>query len=344
MTVVGPYGMIGRMAKSREVHLIARPEGMPREEEFAVVEADVPGPEDGQVLVENLYMSVDPAMRPRLSAGYALNEAMAGGAIGRVIQSRTPDLAEGDIVSSGFGFRERFVSEPRRLNKVTDEPGLPLTVHMHVLGGPGFTGYGGMLHIAQLKEGDRVFVSTAAGAVGSVAAQVAKIKGCQVIGSTGSEAKATWLREEVGLDSVINYKETPIGRALKLVAPEGIDVYFDNVGGDHLDAALARMNTLGRIAVCGMISGYNEAGARTSVHNLANIIYGRINIRGFVATDFLHLRDDFRRDMVQWLSEGWIKYQETIFEGIESAPRALIGLLNGLNTGKMLVQLAPLGD
>ena len=333
--------MMNRMIKSREVQLIARPEGMPREDEFAVVETEVPAPADGQVLVENLYMSVDPAMRPRLSVGYALNEPMAGGAIGRVIQSRSPDLAEGDLVTNGFGFRERFVSEARRVNKVPDEPGIPLTVHMHALGGTGFTGYGGILHIAQLKEGDRVFVSTAAGAVGSVAAQVAKIKGCEVIGSTGSEAKAAWLREEVGLDSVINYKETPIGRALKLAAPDGIDVYFDNVGGDHLDAALARMNTLGRIAACGMISGYNEAGARTSVHNLANIIYGRINIRGFVATDFLHLRDDFRRDMVQWLKEGRIKYQETVLEGIENAPKALIGLLNGLNTGKMLVQLAP---
>jgi NADPH-dependent curcumin reductase CurA len=334
--------MISRMVKSREVHLIARPEGMPREEEFALVEIDVPEPEDGQVLVENLYLSVDPAMRPQLSVGYALNEVMAGGAIGRVIQSRTSDLTEGDIVTSGYGFRERFVAEPRRLNKIIDEPGLPITVHMHVLGGTGFTGYGGILHIAQLKESDRVFVSTAAGAVGSVAAQVAKIKGCYVIGSTGSEAKATWLRDEVGLDSVINYKETPINRALRAAAPEGIDVYFDNVGGDHLDAALARINTLGRIAVCGMISGYNEAGARTSVHNLANIIYGRINIRGFVVTDFLHLRDEFRQDMVQWLQDGRIKYQETILEGIENAPKALIGLLNGLNAGKMLVQVAPL--
>ena len=329
------------MVKSREVHLIARPEGMPREEEFAVVETDLPDPADGQVLVENLYMSVDPAMRPRLSVGYPLNEALAGGAIGRVIQSRAPELAEGDLVSNGFGFRERFVTEARRLNKVQEEPGLPLTVHMHVLGGPGFTGYGGILHIAQLKDGERVFVSTAAGAVGSVAAQVAKIKGCAVIGSTGSAAKAAWLRDEVGLDSVINYKETPIRRALREAAPDGIDIYFDNVGGDHLDAALACMNTLGRVAACGMISGYNEPGARTSVQNLANIIYGRINIRGFVVTDFLHLRDDFRRDMVQWLREGRIKYQETILEGIENAPKALIGLLNGLNIGKMLVQLAP---
>jgi NADPH-dependent curcumin reductase CurA len=329
------------MTTSREVHLIARPEGMPRPEDFAIVETDVADPADGQVLVENLYLSVDPAMRPRLSVGYELNEALTGGAIGRVVLSRAPELAEGDVVAHGFGFRERFVSEARRLTKVEDVPGLPLTVHMHALGGPGFTAYGGLLHIAQLSGTDRVFVSTAAGAVGSVAAQVAKIKGCEVIGSTGSAAKAAWLRDEVGLDAVIDYKETPIRRGLRAAAPDGIDVYFDNVGGDHLDAALACMRTLGRVAACGMISGYNEAGARTSVHNLANIIYGRITIRGFVATDFLHLHDDFRRDMTEWLRDGRIKYQETILHGIENAPSALIGLLHGLNTGKMLVALAP---
>jgi len=331
---------MSRMATSREIHLIARPEGMPTEEEFAVVETDVPDPGDGQVLVENLYLSVDPAMRPRLSVGYELNQAMAGGAIGRVLESNAPGLAEGDLVTNGFGFRERFVADARRVNKVADEPGLPLTVHMHALGGPGFTAYGGLLHIGQLKEGDRVFVSTAAGAVGSVAAQIAKIKGHEVIGSTGSDEKAAWLRDEVGLDAVINYKETPIRRALKQAAPNGIDVYFDNVGGEHLDAALASLNTLGRVAACGMISGYNEAGARTSVHNLANIIYGRITIRGFVATDFLHLYDDFRRDMGEWLRDGRMKYQETILDGIDNAPKALIGLLNGLNAGKMLVRLA----
>ena len=328
------------MPKSREIHLLARPEGMPTEDQFAVVETAVPDAADGEVLVENLYMSVDPAMRPRLSNGYALNEPMMGGAIGRVVQSNTPDLAVDDIVSNAFGFREYFVSTPRGLNKLEPEPGLPLTVHMHVLGGTGFTAYGGLLHTAQLKEGDKVFVSTAAGAVGSVAAQVAKLRGCFVIGSTGSAEKVAWLRDEVGLDAVINYKEVPIRKALKAAAPEGIDVYFDNVGGDHLDAALASMNTLGRIAVCGMISGYNEPGARTAVRNLANIIYGRINIRGFVVSDFTHLRADFRREMVEWLRTGHLKYQETILDGIEAAPRALIGLMQGLNIGKMLVKLS----
>jgi NADPH-dependent curcumin reductase CurA len=325
---------------SREIHLIRRPEGMPKEDEFALVTTKVPDPSEGEVLVQNLYMSVDPAMRPRLSVGQELNEAMAGGAIGRVVASRSPAFAKGDLVNNRFGFREYFVSDGKGLSKLAPDPDLPLTVHMHALGGTGFTAYGGLLHIGQLKDGEQVFVSTAAGAVGSVAAQIARIKGCYVVGSTGSDDKAAWLKDEVGLDAVINYKREPIRSALKAAAPKGIDVYFDNVGGEHLDAALAVMNTLGRVAVCGMISGYNEAGARTSVHNLSNIIYGRINLRGFVAPDFMHLYDAFRADMAGWLKAGKVKYQETIFEGIDNAPAALIGLLNGVNSGKMLVKLA----
>jgi len=326
--------------ESREIHLARRPEGMPKEDEFKLVTRNVAEPGDGQVLVKNLYMSVDPAMRPRLSVGQELNEAMGGGAIGRVEKSRNPAFAEGELVNNRFGFREWFVSDGKGLSKLTPEPDLPLTVHMHVLGGTGFTAYGGLLHIGQLKDGEQVFVSTAAGAVGSVAAQIAKIKGCYVVGSTGSDDKVAWLKDEVGLDAAINYKAEPIRQALKAVTPKGLDVYFDNVGGEHLDAALAVMNSLGRVAVCGMISGYNTAGARTTVHNLSNIIYGRINIRGFVAPDFMHLYDQFKSDMAGWLRDGRVKYQETVFEGIDQAPAALIGLLNGVNSGKMLVKLA----
>src|SRR5260221_27774 len=246
--------------ESREIPLIARPEGMPRTDEFALVTTTVPDPGEGEVLVRNLYMSVDPAMRPRLSVGQALSEAMGGGALGRVIKSRNPAFDEGDIVNNRFGFREYFVSDGKGLSKLTADPALPLTVHMHALGGTGFTAYGGLLHIGQLKDGEQVFVSTAAGAVGSVAAQIAKIKGCYVIGSTGSDDKAAWLKDEVGLDAVINYKKQPIRPALKAAATKGVDVYFDNVGGQHLDAALASMNSLGPLAVCGMISGYNDTG------------------------------------------------------------------------------------
>ena len=183
-----------------------------------------------------------------------------------------------------------------------------------------------------------MFVSTAAGAVGSVAAQIAKIKGCYVVGSTGAADKAAWLKDEVGLDAVINYKETPIRKALEDATPKGIDVYFDNVGGDHLEAALRRINTLGRIPVCGFISGYNSG--HSSVSNLSNIIYSRVMLRGFVGTDFLHLHGQFLSDMSGWLKEGKVKYQETILDGIDNAPSALIGLMEGKNSGKMLVKLA----
>ncbi len=328
------------MPKSRSIQLVARPEGLPQEGDFAVVETDVPDASEGEVLVQNLYMSVDPAMRPRLSAGYELNQPMAAGAIGRVVQSRTPELAVGDIVSNGLGFREFFVSAPPGLRRLEPVGDLPLTVHMHVLGGTGFTAYGGILDIAGLKPGDKVFVSTAAGAVGSVAAQIAKINGNWVVGSTGSAEKADWLLKEAGLDAAFDYHETPVRQGLRQHATEGIDVYFDNVGGDHLDAALAVMNPLGRVAVCGMISGYNEPGARTTVRNLANVIYGRINIRGFTLADFMSRRAQFVQDMTGWLQEGRVRYQETVMDGIEKAPAALIGLFQGLNTGKMLVKLA----
>jgi hypothetical protein len=324
--------------ESREIHLLRRPEGMPSPGDFALVTTQVADPAEGEVLVENLYMSVDPAMRPRMTSGQALSEAMGGGAIGRVIASRSKAFADGDLVNSRFGFREFFVSDGKGVSKLDRDPNVPLTVHMHALGGTGFTAYGGLLHIAALKEGEQVFVSTAGGAVGSVAAQIAKIKGCYVVGSTGSDEKARWLKDECGLDAVINYKREPIRQALEAATPKGLDVYFDNVGGEHLEAALRRMNTLGRVAVCGMISGYNQNGV--PVRNLSNIIYSRVMLRGFVATDFMHLHEAFRSDMSGWLRNGRIKYQETIFDGIAEAPAALIGLFNGVNTGKMLVKLA----
>ncbi len=327
------------MTASQVVHLVKRPAGMPTEDDFALVRTSLAEPADGEVLVRNLYISVDPYMRPRLAAAQALDVAMEGGAIGRVEASRDSSLGEGDLVLSRFGFRESFVAPARGLGKIAPDPDLPITVHLHALGGTGFTAYGGLLHIGQLKDGERVFVSTAAGAVGSVAAQIAKIKGCYVVGSTGSDDKVRWLLEEAGLDAAVNYRAAPIGQALRVAAPKGIDVYFDNVGGEHLDAALSVMNPLGRIAVCGAISGYNAPGARTEVRNLSAIIYGRINVRGFTGADFGHLREQFHTDMTAWLKAGKIKYQETARDGIAAAPGALIGLLKGENSGKMLVKV-----
>jgi len=226
---------------SREIHLIARPNGMPREDEFAVVEQAVPDAANGEIQVQNLYLSVDPAMRPRLSVGQALNEPMAGYAIGRVVQSHIASFNEGDFVQNWSSFREYFVSSGSGVSKLDVDPALPLSVYLHTLGGSGFVAYGGLLEIGKLQDGEQVFVSTAAGSVGSLAVQIAKIKGCYVIGSTGSDEKCRWLKDDLGIDAVINYKTEAIRTALKEKAPNGIDVYFDNVGGDHLDAALPRI-------------------------------------------------------------------------------------------------------
>ncbi len=325
------------MTQARQIHLVRRPKGLPVLDDFAVVETAVPDAGEGEVQIEALIMSVDPYMRPRLDADQALDTPLLGGGVGRVVQSRHPVLKEGDLVRHGVGFRERFISDGKGLSKLERDPDLPLTVYMHALGGTGITAYGGLLETGALKDGEQVFVSTAAGAVGSVAAQIAKIRGCYVVGSTGAEDKAAWLRDEVGLDRVINYKAEPLAAALAAATPDGIDVYFENVGGAHLDAALPRMNVRGRIPVCGMISTYNGGGE--GVRNLSSMIYKRVRMEGFVSPDFAHLNAAFVADMTRWLKAGRIKYQETVLEGFERAPEGLIGLFEGRNTGKMLIHI-----
>ena len=326
------------MTTARQIHLVRRPRGKPVAEDFALVEAPVADAADGEIQVTALLMSVDPYMRPRLDADQALDAPLLGGGIGRVTQSKNPKFQEGDLVRHGAGFRETFVSDGRGVSVLRQDPELPLTVYMHALGGTGITAYGGLLGTGALQDGEQVFVSTAAGAVGSVAAQIAKLKGCYVVGSTGSDDKVAWLRDEVGLDAVINYKTQDLAKALKDATPKGIDVYFENVGGAHLDAALPRMNLRGRIPVCGMISTYNGGGE--GVKNLFNLIYGRIRMEGFVASDFAHLNAEFLADMTAWLKDGRIKYQETVLEGFERAPEGLIGLFEGANAGKMLIHIA----
>ncbi|MDP1600407.1 NADP-dependent oxidoreductase [Phenylobacterium sp.] len=326
------------MTIARQIHLVRRPQGVPVPEDFAIVERPYAEAGDGEVLVEALMMSVDPYMRPRLDADQALDAPLLGGGIGRVVQSRNERFKEGDLVRHGAGFQERFASNGKGLSVLNRDPSLPLSVYMHALGATGITAYGGLLETGALKDGEQVFISTAAGAVGSVAAQIAKIKGCYVVGSTGSEDKAAWLRDELKLDAVINYKTQPLAEALAKATPKGLDVYFENVGGAHLDAALPRMNVRGRIPVCGMISTYNGGGE--GVKNLFSLIYGRIRMEGFVASDFAHLNAAFLADMTGWLKDGSIKYQETILDGFERAPEGLIGLFAGQNAGKMLIHIA----
>jgi NADPH-dependent curcumin reductase CurA len=325
----------------REVHLINHPDGLPSVADFAVVETTVAEPAEGEILVKNLFMSVDPAMRPRLAVGQQpLNKPMGGGAIGVVTASRNAAFKEGDLVQHQAGFREYWLTDGSRV-RVLPPSDTPPTLHMHVLGGTGLTAYGGLLVTGALQDGENVFVSAAAGAVGSVAVQIAKIKGCYTIGSAGSQSKCDWLTNELGVDAAINYKHGLLRKQLKDAAPNGIDVYFENVGGEHLDAALPRMNPLGRIPVCGMISAYNTPGARSAgVTTLSNMIYNRVTMKGFVVYEFEHLRAQFEDDMRGWIKAGRMKYRETIVDGIENAPRALIGLFTGENIGKMLVRLA----
>lgn len=325
---------------SREIHLVARPDGMPVPENFALVENEL-SPEASDIVVQNLYMSVDPAMRPALSNGQTkLDEVMPGGAIGKVVDSRSADWPVGAHVMHRSGFREYHLSDGSDLSLITPEDE-PLTTHLHVLGGTGLTAYGGLLVTGELKDGENVFVSAAAGAVGSVACQIAKIRDCRVAGSCGSDDKVDYLLNELGIDHAFNYKTSSISRELHIGLPDGIDVYFENVGGAHLDAACGQMRPLGRIPVCGMISAYNNKGARSEgVTTLSNMIYNRVTMKGFVVYEFNHLRDQFLSDMRGWMRDGRMKYQETIMDGIENAPTALIGLLQGQNTGKMLVRLA----
>jgi NADPH-dependent curcumin reductase CurA len=326
------------MPQSRQIHLTRRPRGVPVGDDFAVVEVSLGEVGEGEVLVQGLIMSVDPYMRPRLDADQALDTPLIGGGIGRVVQSRHPTFAAGDLVRHGSGFQEMFVSDGKGLTKLSPDPDLPLSVYMHALGGTGLTAYGGLLETGALKEGEQVVVSTAAGAVGSVAAQIARIKQCYVVGTTGSNEKANWLRDEVGLNAVINYKAEPLAEALAAATPRGIDVYFENVGGAHLDAALPRMNVRGRVPVCGTISSYN--GSPQPVFGIFNLIYKRVRMEGFVATDFAPLSADFTRDMTGWLKDGRMKYQETVLDGFARAPEGLIGLFEGRNTGKMLIRVA----
>jgi NADPH-dependent curcumin reductase CurA len=330
------------MVVSKEIHLVKRPEGMPVNSDFAMVEATLNAPADGEVLVRNIYMSVDPAMRPAMTNGQTkLGRAMEGSAIGQVAASNHPDFPEGSYVLHRAGFREYHLSDGKDLSVIVPE-GESLTTHLHVLGMTGLTAYGGMLVTGELKENENVFVSAAAGAVGSVAVQIAKIKNCRTIGSCGSDEKVDYLTNELGLDGAFNYKTQSIARSLHELLPEGIDVYFENVGGAHLDAAMGQMRALGRVPVCGMISAYNTKGARSEgVTTLSNMIYNRVTMKGFVVYEFFDMRDQFLTDMRQWIAEGKMKYQETIMQGVENAPNAMIGLLQGENSGKMLVQIGP---
>lgn len=326
---------------SREIHLQSRPDGLPEVSDFIVVEVEVPDPGEGEVLVQNIYMSVDPYMRARMREAWGPGKVLEGGAIGKVIQSNHPKFSEGEYVSHGLGWREYFISNGEGLNPVDPELA-PLSTYLGVMGMPGLTAYGGLLVTGELKDGETVFVSAAAGAVGSLVGQIAKIKGCTVIGSAGSDDKVSQLTNDYGFDHAFNYKTADALAELKKGAPKGIDVYFENVGGPQLEAALTCMRPYGRISVCGMIAHYNDTSDNMTPgpRNLTEIIYKHVMIRGFVVSAFGAHQPQFLKDMSEWIKNGKVKYKETVFDGIEKAPEAFAGLFSGANEGKMLVKLA----
>ncbi|WP_026987350.1 NADP-dependent oxidoreductase [Fodinicurvata fenggangensis] len=330
---------------AREIHLKSRPEGLPSRENFELVERPLAAPQEGQILVRNLWMSVDPYMRGRMNdrksyiPPFQLGEALEGGAIGRVTESRDERFQSGDLVSHFAGWRDQAVVDAAGTRKI-DADKVPAQAYLGVLGMPGLTAYAGLTRIAEPKARETIFVSAAAGAVGAVVCQVAKLRGCRVVGSAGSQDKIDWLLQEAGVDAVINYKTVEnLQAALAEACPDGIDIYFDNVGGDHLDAALALANEGARFVLCGMIGQYNAGSELPAVHNLFQAVGKRIKLQGMIVRDHFDLLPEFTREMSQWIAGGQITWRETVVEGLENAPEAFIGLFRGDNTGKMLVAL-----
>jgi hypothetical protein len=330
--------------KNRRVLLASRPSGWVSESNFRIEEVPLPSPKDGEVLVKNLWLSLDPYMRGRMNEGksYAakqeLGEVMIGGTVGEVVESKHPKFAKGDQVLGMLGWQQYGLSDGKGLNKV-DASRVPLPAYLGVLGMPGVTAWVGLLEICQPKAGETVVVSAASGAVGSVVGQIAKIKGCRAVGIAGGRQKCDYVVKELGFDACVDYKAGKLNDDLKAAAPDGVDCYFENVGGEILDAVLRRMNAFSRIAVCGLISQYN-ATEPYGVKAIQSILTNRIKVQGFIVSDRMELWAKALPDLAGWVASGRIKYRETVTNGLENAPKAFIGLLKGENFGKQLVKLS----
>jgi NADPH-dependent curcumin reductase CurA len=328
---------------ARAWHLKSRPNGMPTLDNFELKDVSLPALEDGQVRVRNHWLSVDPYMRGRMNdvksyvPPFEVGEPMTGGAVGEVVESRDPSLGAGDLVMHMAGWRDETVEPAAHFNKLPQIPGVEPQAFLGNLGLTGGTAYFGLLEAAGAREGDTVFVSAAAGAVGSAVVQIAKANGMNVVGSAGGPDKCDYVRS-LGADAVIDYKAGSLLKQLVAAAPDGIDVYFDNVGGDHLDAAFATARKDARFAICGMIEGYNSA-EPMCFRFMMRVIAMRIRIQGFIFTDYVPKMAQFHRDMGGWMASGAVKNRDTVVEGLEQTPGAFLGLFSGANTGKMLVRL-----
>jgi NADPH-dependent curcumin reductase CurA len=333
------------VTSSREIHLAARPHGWPTAETFRLVTVDVPDPGPGQVVIRNQFMSVDPYMRGRMNDGpsyappYEVGKVMHGRAVGEVVSSDDPALPVGRIVLHEAGWREYAVIDGRHATPVDPAAVPTVSAYLGALGMPGLTAYVGLLDIAAFQPGDTVFVSGAAGAVGSVVGQIAKARGAaRVIGSAGSAAKVSHLHQ-LGFDAAFDYHDGPVMAQLAQAAPDGISVYFDNVGTDHLEAAISSLRPFGRVALCGAISVYNATEAPAAPRNLGMAVGKRLTMRGFIVSDHADRRDAFLADMGDWIRTGQVQVNETIVDGLEHAPDAFLGMLRGENLGKMVVRI-----
>jgi NADPH-dependent curcumin reductase CurA len=329
---------------NHEIHLLSRPRGMPIADNFSIVQSTIRPIVDQEILVRNLYMSVDPYMRGRMNdepsyvPPFELDQPMNGGAIGEVLQSNSKNFKCGDIVTSNLGWREYAIATPRELHWVNPDI-IPLSAYLGVLGMTGMTAWAG-LNLVNVKSGDIVFISGAAGAVGSIAGQFAKRRGCHVIGATGSLEKVNFLQDECGFDTAFNYKSGSILEQLNQAAPDGIDVYFDNVGGVMLETALSALRLNGRIVACGSISNYNNETLQPGPSNLFNVIRQRLTMKGLIVGDHLDRRPEFEEEVGHYFQTGKLKNKETIVVGLDQAVNAFLGLFEGENIGKMVVKLA----
>lgn len=328
-----------------QVLLKARPRGEPTDDNFALVESPMPQPGPGQVLCRTIYLSLDPYMRGRMNAGrsYAepmkVGQVMVGGTVSQVVESNDPRFAAGDLVL-GYDGWQAFAASPADTLRKLNPADAPISCALGVLGMPGMTAYFALLDIGQPKPGETVVISAAAGAVGSVAGQVAKLKGCRVVGTVGSDAKADYITRELGYDAAVNYKSEDFVSNLRRATPEGIDVYFDNVGGPALDAALRMINLKARIPLVGLISMYNATTMPPGT-NLMPLLVKRALIKGMIVWDYRDREGEFLTDMLAWIRGGQVKYRETIVEGLPNAVAAFRGLFRGENLGKLLVRVSP---
>jgi NADPH-dependent curcumin reductase CurA len=337
-----------KLSVNRRIVLAARPEGDPKDSDFRIEEVDIPSPGDSQVLLRNLFLSLDPYMRGRMNAGpsYAapveLNCVMEGGTVSEVVESKSPLLSAGDIVLSYTGWQEYAVVADNMVRKL-DLNVAPVSTALGVLGMPGMTAYMGLLTIGQPKEGETVVVAAAAGAVGSAVGQIAKIKGCRAVGIAGGPKKCDYVRDELGFDACIDHRSASFADELKAACPNGVDVYFENVGGVVLKAVVPLLNNFARVPVCGLIAQYNKSalpsGPDWSPVLMASALIKRLTIRGFIVSDFDVQRGEFYRNMSSWFREGRIRHREDVVDGIENVVGAFQGLLRGQNFGKLLVRL-----